>query len=143
LLQELLRPALPALAGGVSPALARFRRLTMHCKALAFVTMVSGAFVAGLDAGGTLAPFSYLRIFFPSRSTLKKTQIHQNPDLQTCNFSSTFQETQFREHHEQASSVMKEKQSTTNFAGCFHLKLILNTPHRSLKVSISTPRTIG
>jgi hypothetical protein len=58
LLQELLRPALPALAAGaVSPALARFRRLTMHCKALAFVTMVSGAFVAGLDAGGTLASF--------------------------------------------------------------------------------------
>jgi hypothetical protein len=64
LLQELLRPALPALAGAVSPALTRFRRLTMHCKALAFVTMVSGAFVAGLDAGGTLAPLSYLSIFF-------------------------------------------------------------------------------
>jgi hypothetical protein len=57
LLQELLRPALPALAGAVSPALARFRRLTMHCKALAFVTMVSGAFVAGLDAGGISSLF--------------------------------------------------------------------------------------
>lgn len=49
--KEILRPALPAVAGAVSPALAQFRRLTMHCKALAFITMVSGAFVAGLDAG--------------------------------------------------------------------------------------------
>jgi cytochrome c oxidase assembly protein subunit 15 len=49
--KEILRPSLPQLTGGVSPALASFRRLTMHCKALAFITMVSGAFVAGLDAG--------------------------------------------------------------------------------------------
>lgn len=50
--KEILRPALPQLApGAVTPALASFRRLTMHCKALAFITMVSGAFVAGLDAG--------------------------------------------------------------------------------------------
>jgi cytochrome c oxidase assembly protein subunit 15 len=50
--KEILRPALPQVAmAAVSPALTRFRHLTIHCKALAFITMVSGAFVAGLDAG--------------------------------------------------------------------------------------------
>jgi len=35
----------------VTPAIASFRKLVISSKALAFITLVSGAFVAGLDAG--------------------------------------------------------------------------------------------
>ena len=35
----------------VTPSMAAFRKLVIGSKALAFITLVSGAFVAGLDAG--------------------------------------------------------------------------------------------
>ena len=35
----------------VTPSMASFRKLVIGSKALAFITLVSGAFVAGLDAG--------------------------------------------------------------------------------------------
>merc|ERR1719228_2818648 len=47
--KEVLRPS-PNWAK-VTPALASFRKLVITSKALAFITLVSGAFVAGLDAG--------------------------------------------------------------------------------------------
>lgn len=47
--KSVLRPALPW--DQVTPALLRFRKLVMASKGLVFLTLVSGAFVAGLDAG--------------------------------------------------------------------------------------------
>lgn len=44
-------------AVGALPALARFRKLAMGAKGLVFITAVSGAFVAGLDAGLTYNSF--------------------------------------------------------------------------------------
>jgi hypothetical protein len=59
----------------VNPALASFRRLTMHCKAFAFFTLVSGAFVAGLDAGRQADPpfpaFGYCYVKNPLPDTLR------------------------------------------------------------------------
>jgi len=47
--KEILRPAFKFTQ--VTPALLNFRKLVISSKALAFLTLVSGAFVAGLDAG--------------------------------------------------------------------------------------------
>ena len=47
--KEILRPAFKFTQ--VTPALLSFRKLVISSKALAFITLVSGAFVAGLDAG--------------------------------------------------------------------------------------------
>jgi cytochrome c oxidase assembly protein subunit 15 len=47
--KSVLRPSLTW--DKVTPALNSFRKLVIASKALAFVTLVSGAFVAGLDAG--------------------------------------------------------------------------------------------
>lgn len=49
--KSILRPSLTWAQGQVTPALAGFRHLAIASKALAFITLVSGAFVAGLDAG--------------------------------------------------------------------------------------------
>jgi len=49
--KEILRPAFNFEPAKVTPAMLSFRKLMMSCKALAFITLVSGAFVAGLDAG--------------------------------------------------------------------------------------------
>merc|ERR1712098_776267 len=47
--KEILRPAFKFTT--VTPAMLKFRKLVISSKALAFITLVSGAFVAGLDAG--------------------------------------------------------------------------------------------
>jgi len=49
--KEILRPALQFNAKELTPQLLRFRKMVISSKGLAFVTLVSGAFVAGLDAG--------------------------------------------------------------------------------------------
>merc|ERR1712098_199921 len=47
--KEILRPAFKFTT--VTPDMLKFRKLVISSKALAFITLVSGAFVAGLDAG--------------------------------------------------------------------------------------------
>jgi len=47
--KEILRPAFKFTK--VTPEMLKFRKLVISSKALAFITLVSGAFVAGLDAG--------------------------------------------------------------------------------------------
>jgi len=47
--KSVLRPSITW--NQVTPAMASFRKLVISSKALAFITLVSGAFVAGLDAG--------------------------------------------------------------------------------------------
>ena len=49
--KEILRPAFKFDPAKVTPAMLSFRKLVISSKALAFFTLVSGAFVAGLDAG--------------------------------------------------------------------------------------------
>jgi len=49
--KEILRPAFKFDAAKVTPSMLSFRKLVISSKALAFITLVSGAFVAGLDAG--------------------------------------------------------------------------------------------
>jgi len=49
--KEILRPAMKFDPAKMTPLLARFRKLAMASKGMAFFTLVSGAFVAGLDAG--------------------------------------------------------------------------------------------
>jgi len=49
--KEVLRPALSWDPSKITPQLVKFRKLVMASKGLAFLTLVSGAFVAGLDAG--------------------------------------------------------------------------------------------
>lgn len=49
--KNILKPALEFDASKMTPQLATFRKLAMTSKAFAFITLVSGAFVAGLDAG--------------------------------------------------------------------------------------------
>ncbi len=51
-MEVLLKPAaVSAEASKLAPAVLKFRRLAMVNKTLIFFTAVSGAFVAGLDAG--------------------------------------------------------------------------------------------
>merc|ERR1712142_951172 len=47
--KSVLRPSITW--SQVTPSMAAFRKLVIGSKALAFITLVSGAFVAGLDAG--------------------------------------------------------------------------------------------
>merc|ERR1711973_814641 len=47
--KSVLRPSITW--SQVTPSMAAFRKLAISSKALAFITLVSGAFVAGLDAG--------------------------------------------------------------------------------------------
>lgn len=47
----ILKPALQFDPNKVTPQMASLRKFAMSSKALAFITLVSGAFVAGLDAG--------------------------------------------------------------------------------------------
>merc|ERR1719391_1098153 len=47
----ILKPAIQFDPSKITPQLLRFRKLAIGSKALAFITLVSGAFVAGLDAG--------------------------------------------------------------------------------------------
>jgi len=49
--KDVLRPAITWNPANITPALLKFRKLVMASKGLAFLTLVSGAFVAGLDAG--------------------------------------------------------------------------------------------
>merc|ERR1719391_1211974 len=49
--KEILKPAFKFNPSQVTPAMLSFRKLVISSKALAFITLVSGAFVAGLDAG--------------------------------------------------------------------------------------------
>jgi len=49
--KEILSPAVNIGPGSVTPAMASLRRMVISSKALVFLTLVSGAFVAGLDAG--------------------------------------------------------------------------------------------
>jgi len=49
--KSILKPSLTWAQGQVTPAMVGFRKLVMASKAMAFITLVSGAFVAGLDAG--------------------------------------------------------------------------------------------
>jgi len=49
--KEILRPAFKFDPAKVTPAMLNFKKLVVASKALAFITLVSGAFVAGLDAG--------------------------------------------------------------------------------------------
>jgi len=49
--KSILKPAFEFDPSKITPQLVKFRKWTMSCKALAFITLVSGAFVAGLDAG--------------------------------------------------------------------------------------------
>jgi len=49
--KDILRPAFKFDAAKVTPSILSFRKLVISSKALAFITLVSGAFVAGLDAG--------------------------------------------------------------------------------------------
>jgi len=49
--KEVLKPAFKFNPSSVTPAMQTFRKLVITSKALAFITLVSGAFVAGLDAG--------------------------------------------------------------------------------------------
>ena len=53
---DILSPVRPAVTS-VAPALMKFRRLAMSVKGLVFLTAISGAFVAGLDAGLTYNSF--------------------------------------------------------------------------------------
>jgi cytochrome c oxidase assembly protein subunit 15 len=47
----ILKPAIQFDPSKITPQLAKFRKLAITSKAAAFITLVSGAFVAGLDAG--------------------------------------------------------------------------------------------
>merc|ERR1712242_610108 len=49
--KEILAPAWRIAPEKVTPALAQLRKMVISSKALVFLTLVSGAFVAGLDAG--------------------------------------------------------------------------------------------
>jgi len=49
--KSILKPSLTWAQGQVTPAMVGFRKLLIASKAMAFITLVSGAFVAGLDAG--------------------------------------------------------------------------------------------
>jgi len=49
--KSILKPPPAFDASKITPQLLRFRKLAIGSKALAFITLVSGAFVAGLDAG--------------------------------------------------------------------------------------------
>jgi len=49
--KSILKPALSFDASKITPQLNKFRKLAISSKAAAFITLVSGAFVAGLDAG--------------------------------------------------------------------------------------------
>jgi len=49
--KEILKPALQFDAQKLTPQLIKFRKYVISAKGLAFITLVSGAFVAGLDAG--------------------------------------------------------------------------------------------
>jgi len=49
--KEILAPAWRMAPEKVTPALAQLRKMVISSKALVFLTLVSGAFVAGLDAG--------------------------------------------------------------------------------------------
>jgi len=49
--KEILKPAFKFNPSQVTPAMLSFKKLVISSKALAFLTLVSGAFVAGLDAG--------------------------------------------------------------------------------------------
>lgn len=49
--KEILAPAFRITPEKVTPALAQLRKMVISSKALVFLTLVSGAFVAGLDAG--------------------------------------------------------------------------------------------
>jgi len=49
--KEILAPAFRMTPEKVTPALAQLRKMVISSKALVFLTLVSGAFVAGLDAG--------------------------------------------------------------------------------------------
>jgi len=49
--KSILKPSLTWAQGQVTPAMVGFRKLVIASKAMAFITLVSGAFVAGLDAG--------------------------------------------------------------------------------------------
>merc|ERR1719414_2394118 len=49
--KSILKPSLTWAQGQITPAMVGFRKLVIASKAMAFITLVSGAFVAGLDAG--------------------------------------------------------------------------------------------
>merc|ERR1719342_2037815 len=49
--KEILFPAFKIEPSQVTPAMAKLRKMVISSKGLVFLTLVSGAFVAGLDAG--------------------------------------------------------------------------------------------
>eukprot|EP00088_Acartia_fossae_P027408 TRINITY_DN2815_c0_g1_i4.p1 TRINITY_DN2815_c0_g1~~TRINITY_DN2815_c0_g1_i4.p1 ORF type:complete len:424 (+),score=109.60 TRINITY_DN2815_c0_g1_i4:38-1309(+) len=76
--KSILKPAIEFDPAKITPQLAKFRKWTVSSKALAFFTLVSGAFVAGLDAGLVYNSFPKFADRWIPEDILQQTPVLRN-----------------------------------------------------------------
>jgi len=76
--KSILKPAFEFDPSKITPQMAKFRKWAMGSKALAFITLVSGAFVAGLDAGLVYNSFPKFADRWIPEDILQQTPVLRN-----------------------------------------------------------------